>query len=457
LTKNGFIAAAEVWLGHVAHALEHHPKHVTALIAALLLGGGGGAFAVASSTSDAVDPSLLPVRQVVEDVQPLALKPQLEALDAHRFNLYRTESTRASDSAEALLARLGVNDPAAAVFLRREAAFRTQVLGQAGRNVTAETDDAHGLVRLTARWVAGNTQRFNRLVVERGADGQFSARIETAPLVASLRLGSGVLTRSFFEAMDRAGVPDPVARQVLDIFEGDIDFNRGLKIGDRFNVVYETLEADGEPMRSGRVVSTEFVNKGKLHQALWFQEPGAAHGGYFDLDGRSLERSFLASPMETTRITSGFAMRFHPVLHEWKQHKGVDYGGPIGAPIRVIGEGTVTFAGVQGAYGNVVVVDHGKGDQTLYAHLSRIDVRTGQRVLKGQRIGALGATGRVTGPHLHFEFLEEGIHKDPLQAMRRNQAPVLSAQAKAEFDRTAQAMRVQFAALNSANQVASAQ
>lgn len=456
MTKNGLLAAAEHWLGHAAHALEHHPKHVTALIAAILLGGGGGAFAVASSSPSEIDPSLLPVREVVEAVEPLALKPQVDALDAHRFNLYRTDATRASDSADALLSRLGVNDPAAAAFLRGQPAFRTQVLGQPGRSVTAETNDAHALVRLTARWVPGRDNRFNRLVVERDAEGRFSSRIETAPLVASLRLGSGVLTRSFFEAMDKAGVPDPVAYQVLEIFAGAIDFNRGLKIGDRFNVVYETLEADGEPMRSGRVISTEFVNKGKLHQALWFQEPGATQGGYFDLDGRSLERSFLASPMETTRITSGFAMRFHPVLHEWKQHKGVDYGGPVGAPIRVIGEGVVTFAGVQGAYGNVVIVDHGKGDQTLYAHLSRIDVRAGQRVLKGQRIGALGATGRVTGPHLHFEFLEDGIHKDPLQAMRNNQAPVMSAQAKAEFDRVAQSVRMQFAALNSDTQVASA-
>jgi murein DD-endopeptidase MepM/ murein hydrolase activator NlpD len=449
LNRNGWLAAGEHWLSRVAHTLEHHPKHVTAVIAALLLGGGGGAFAVASASNDEVDPALLPVREVVESVQPLPLKAQADALDGFRIKLYRTDASRPSDSAEALLARLGVNDPAAAAFLRAEPAFRTQVLGQPGRNVTAETDDTHALQRLTARWLMDRSDRFNRLVIERTAEGRFTSRVEAAPLVASLRLASGVVQSSFFDAMDKAGVPDPVARQVLDIFEGDIDFNRGLKVGDRFNVVYEALEADGEPMRAGRVVSTEFVNAGKLHQALWFQEPGKP-GGYFDLNGQSLERSFLASPMETTRITSGFAMRFHPVLHTWKQHKGVDYGGPIGAPVRTIGDGVVLQAGILGAYGNHVVIDHGKGDKTLYAHLSRIDVVPGQRVLKGQRVGALGATGRVTGPHLHFEFLEDGVHKDPLQAMRRNQATVLSAQAKADFDRAAQSVRTQFAAVNNA-------
>ena len=221
-------------------------------------------------------------------------------------------------------------------------------------------------------------------------------------------------------------------------------------------MVYETLEADGEPMRSGRVISTEFVNAGKLHQAMWFQEPGR-EGGYFDLDGRSLERSFLASPMEATRITSGFAMRFHPVLHQWKQHNGVDYGGPIGAPIRTIGEGVVKHAGPMGAYGNLVVIDHGQGDETYYAHLSRIDVVTGQKVLRGQRIGGLGATGRVSGPHLHFEFREGGVNKDPIQALRNNQAPELSAQAKAEFDRVARSVRSQFAAVNTTSLLASAQ
>jgi murein DD-endopeptidase MepM/ murein hydrolase activator NlpD len=404
-----------------------------------------------------VDPSTLPVREVVEAVQPIEVKAQAEALDAFRFNVFRTETTRASDSAEALLARLGINDPAAAAFLRSDASFRAQVLGQPGRSVTVEASDTQALVKLTARWALEGSDHFQRLVVARDTQGQFTARLESAPLAASLRLASGALRSSYFEATDAARVPESVARQVLDIFSGDIDFHNGLKVGDRFNVIYESLEADGEPMRAGRVISTEFVNAGKLHQAMWYQEAGK-EGGYFDMQGRSLTRFYLASPMEVTRITSGFAMRLHPVLHQWKQHTGVDYGGPVGSPVLSIGEGTVVQAGRLGAYGNLVMIDHGQGDSTVYAHLSRLDVVAGQNVLRGQRIGALGASGRVTGPHLHFEFREDGVYKDPLQAVRERQAPVvLSAQAKADFERQSRTVRSQFAALNLATTVASAQ
>jgi len=455
--KNGLFAAGEKLLARVGHALEHHPRHVTALVAALLLGGAGGAFAVASASApQEIDPSLLPVREVLELVQPRQLQAQAEALDAFHFNLYRTDASRASDTVEALLGRLGINDPAAAAFLRSEPAFRAYVLGNPARTVTVEASDAQALLKLSARWLSDRGEHFQRLVVERSAPGQFTSRIETAPLVASLQMASGVLKTSYFDAMDEARVSESVAKQVLDIFAGDIDFSRGLKIGDRFNVVYEAMEADGERIRTGRVISVEFVNDGKLHQAMWYQEPGRV-GGYFDMSGQSLERSFLASPMETTRITSGFAMRFHPVLHKWKQHKGVDYGGPIGTPVRTIGDGKVRWAGPMGAYGNLVVIDHGEGDETFYAHLSRIDVAPDEVVRRGQTIGALGATGRVSGPHLHFEFREGGVHKDPIQAIRNNLAVELSAQAKADFDRLSQSIRGQFAAANTAALVASAQ
>lgn len=447
---------AEQWVGRAAHALEHHPKHVTALVAALMLGGAGGAFAVANSSQGEIDPALLPVREVVEAVQSLPLAPQSEALDAWQFNLYRTDTARASDTAEALLSRLGISDPAAAAFLRAEPAFRAKVLGQPGRAVTVEASSGQQLLRLTSRWLVDSGNHFQRFVVERKPQGGFTTRTETAPLVASLRLASGVVQTTYFNAMDEAGVSEAVAKQVLSIFEGEIDFSRGLRVGDRFNVVYETLEADGEPMRTGRVISTEFANGGKLHQAMWYQQPGES-GGYFDLDGKSLARSFLASPMETTRITSGFAMRFHPVLHQWKQHKGVDYGGAIGTPIRTIGDGKVRWAGPMGAYGNLVVIDHGDGEETYYAHLSRIDVKADARVERGQTIGALGATGRVSGPHLHFEFREAGEHKDPIQALRNNQVPELTAAAKADFNRLSQSMRAQFAAANNGSLVASAQ
>jgi murein DD-endopeptidase MepM/ murein hydrolase activator NlpD len=356
---------------------------------------------------------------------------------------------------ESLLARLGVDDPAAASFLRREPTFRTQLLGRAGRNVTVEATHQHALRKLTARWAPQDDGSFRRLVVERGGEGRFESRVETAPLAAATRLASATIRSSLFAAADEARIPDPVVVQIADIFSGDIDFERQLRAGDRFNVVYEALEADGETMRTGRVLSGEFVNKGKTYEAMWFQEPGRK-GGYYDVEGKSLESSYLSSPMEFSRVTSSFNMRFHPILHQWKAHLGTDYGGAIGTPVRTVGDGVVEFAGVQNGFGNVVIVRHNNSDETLYAHLSRIDVRPGQTVTQGQRVGALGQTGWATGPHLHFEFRVNGVHKNPQLIARRNETVTLSAESRPQFERLARAMRVQLAAAATATAVASA-
>ena len=441
----------EQLVSRAAHALEHHPRRVTALVAGLMLTAGGGAFAVASLGPD---PAALPVREILETVDPLPLAEQSEALDAHRFSLYSADQVRPTDTAEALLARLGVNDPAAAAFLRQDPLARAQVLGAAGRSVNAETSDSRNLLRLKVRW-ASDDRNFQRLVVERQADGRFASRIETAPLQASLRIGSGTIRSSLFQAVDEAGIPDAVTSQLVDIYSGEIDFRRALRVGDRFSVVYETLEADGEAMRTGRVVSAQFLNAGRTLEALWYQQPGQA-GGYYDFQGHSLEHQFLAWPVAFTRISSNFAMRFHPLLHRWMQHQGTDFAAPAGTPVRSVGIGRVEFAGWQNGYGNVVHIDHGNGDTTIYAHLSHIGVRLHEVVQRGALIGNVGMTGWATGPHLHFEFRENGQQRDPVQMARESKGTELAPQARADFNKLAESMRTQLAVAASANMVASA-
>ena len=450
--NNGFIAAGEKLLARAAHALEHHPKHVTAALAAVLLFGGGGAFAVASLGPD---PSALPVRQILESVQPLPLAEQGESLDLQSLKLFRSEVTRSTDTVEALLTRLGVDDLAAAAFLRNESNYRSVVRGRAGRTVTVEATDTHKLDKLTLRWAPADDGTFRRLVIERTKAGQFASRVESAPLTASTRLASGAIRTSLFAAADEARIPESIATRLADIFSAEIDFHRALRRGDRFSIVYEALEADGEPLRSGRILSAEFVNAGKAHQAMWFEEPGQK-GGYYTLDGRSLRHSYLASPMEFSRVTSGFAMRFHPIRQEWKAHLGVDYGAPIGTAVRTVGDGVVEFAGVQNGFGNVVIVKHGNSAETVYAHLSRINVRAGEKVEQGQHIGAVGATGWATGPHLHYEFRVNGIHQDPLLAAGGSGAMPVSAAARPAFNRLSYSMRSQLSAAATST-VASAQ
>jgi murein DD-endopeptidase MepM/ murein hydrolase activator NlpD len=190
------------------------------------------------------------------------------------------------------------------------------------------------------------------------------------------------------------------------------------------------------------VLSAEFVNNGKAHQAVWFAN-GAGRGAYFGFDGQSKRRSFLASPLEFSRVTSGFAMRLHPLLQSMRAHRGVDYGAPAGTPVRSVGDGVVEFAGWQNGYGNVVQVRHGKERSTLYAHLSRMDVRKGQSVEQGERLGAVGSTGWATGPHLHFEFHVNGQHVDPLLVAKASEPLTIDSRTRTQFAELSQSAKAQ--------------
>ncbi|WP_341911778.1 peptidoglycan DD-metalloendopeptidase family protein [Polaromonas sp. YR568] len=427
--------------------LRRHPKRITGTLAALLLGTGVTAFGVAPLAPDAAD---LPVRQVLEAVQSLPTEAQSEALDNFQFKLFRTETTRSTDTADALLKRLNIDDAAAAAFLRSDPNGRLTLMGRPGKNVTVEATDNNQLLKLTVRWATDDEEKFTRLVVERAADNRFASRVETAAYTSSTQLASGTIRTSLFAATDDAGIPDAVAVQIAEIFSGDIDFHRALRKGDRFSVVYETLEADGEALRTGRVVSTEFMNNGKTLQAMWFRDQAggnsAAKGGYYTLDGQSLRRAYLASPMEFSRVSSGFKMRFHPILQTWRAHLGVDYAAPTGTAVRSIGDGVVEFAGVQNGFGNVVFVKHRNNHTTVYAHLSRIDVQRGQNVNQGQNVGAVGSTGWATGPHLHFEFRVNGAHQDPMTIAQQNDTIPLSAAAQPLFRKLAGQVKQQLQA-----------
>ena len=400
---------------------------------------GGGAFAVASLDAGVAN---MPLRQVVETVNTRSL-PSMWADKS--LQLFRSDLTRSSDTADSLLARLGVNDPQAAAYLRNARTARQQLIGRAGRMVNLEGDAEHRLTRLTARWVNEDGESFTRWILERSSDG-FVERQETASLNVGTRMGNGTIQSSLFAATDEADIPDSVASQLADIFAGDIDFHRALRKGDRFAVVYESLEADGEVLRTGRVLSAEFVNNGKTHQAFWFQEANAKEGGYYNADGISLRRAYLASPLAFSRMTSGFKMRFHPILQTWRAHLGVDYAAPTGTAVRSVGQGIVDVAGTQGGFGNVVMVKHANGHTTVYAHLSRINVKRGQSVMQGQTLGLVGATGWATGPHLHFEFRVNGQHKDPITMARQSVSVEVSAAAREQFKRHATLAKIDLTA-----------
>ena len=425
---------------------KRHRAGLVLSIVALLCGTAITAVAIAPMVPDA---ARLPQRLLIEAVEPVGLQSQLDALATQELTLTRNEITRATDTAESLLVRLGVRDPAAALFLRTDYIARQVLVGRGGKMVQARAAADGTLQDLVARYPSDLpeqlTTHYTRLSLVRGEDGRWRTSVRKAPYASQTRLASGTIRNSLFGATDEAGLPDTVAAQLADMFSTDIDFHRQLRKGDTFSVVYETLTVDGEPVLwnegAGRVLAAEFINAGRVHQAVWFA-PADGRGGYFDADGSSKRRVFLASPMEFSRVTSGFAMRFHPLMQSWRKHLGVDYGAPTGTAVRSVGDGIVDFAGWQNGYGNVVQVKHGGERSTLYAHLSRMDVKKGQRIQQGQRIGAVGTTGWSTGPHLHFEFRVGGQHQDPLLVAKASETVPLDAASRprfAELVRTVQA------------------
>lgn len=421
--------------------LKRHPKTLSTALMSVLLAGGGGAFAVANLGPDIADQ---PVVMITVPVEIAQLESQAQSLDLLDLQLTRTDSTRTADTPESLLRRLGLVDPESAAFLRKHPLAKL-ALQQAGRAVSAEGNNQQQLRSLTVRWLKNdNDTFFQRLVVTRTQHG-LEAALETSPMNTSIRVTGGTVARSLYDAADEARLPDAVINQLTQIFSNQIDFHRTLRKGARFSVVYEVLEADGEPLRTGRVLSAEFNNENQKYEAVWFQEPGQK-GNYYDLEGKSLSRAYLAAPVAFSRKTSGFSMRLHPIFQTMRAHQGVDYAAPTGTPAQSVGDGVVEFAGVQGGYGNMVIVNHGAQHSTVYAHLSRIQVRKGQTVQKGQIVGAVGTTGWSTGPHLHFEFRVNGNHVDPQKVIQQAQSAPIGPAAKARFNQLVAQARTQLQA-----------
>lgn len=413
--------------------LMRHPKTISTTVASILLAGGGGAFAVANLGPDIADQ---PVVSITTPIELRHLAEQAQTIETMDLNLIRTDLTRSSDTPESLLRRLGVVDAQAATFLRSHPLAR-QALQRSGRTVSAEVNSQQQLRQLSVRWLRNeNDTAFQRLVVKRTPEG-LQASQEASELNTSVRMTGGTVASSLYAAADEARLPDAIIGQLTDIFSSQIDFHRTLRKGARFSVVYEVLEADGEPIRTGRVLSAEFNNENKLYQAVWFQEPGQK-GSYYAMDGKSLQRAYLASPVAFSRKTSGMGMRLHPIFQTMQAHRGVDYAAPTGTPAMSVGDGVVEFAGVQGGFGNVVIVRHGANHSTVYAHLSRIHVSKGQTIQKGQTVGAVGSTGWSTGPHLHFEFRINGVHVDPQSVIQQAQSNPVSPAAMARFNAAAQ-------------------
>jgi len=367
-------------------------------------------------------------------VEQLSLPP---ALSAERIEgaFVREERILRGDSIATLMTRLGIEDASAVEFLRSnrgaQAIFRQL---SPGKPITAQVGE-NGELQALIYPLNGN----DRAVFVDRSEGMLRASERTLQLETHLFIKSGEIRYSLFGATDAAGLPDSIATQIADIFGGDIDFHRDLRRGDRFAVAYESSSHLGRPVRTGRILAAEFVNNGKAHRAIWF-EGVDGKGGYYTADGRNIRKAFLRSPLEVSRITSGFSSsRFHPILQKWRAHRGVDYGAPSGTRVRSTADGVVEFVGNQGGYGRAVILRHQGRYTTLYGHLSGFarGIKKGARIAQGDVIGYVGSSGWSTGPHLHYEFRNNGIFQNPL-AVTLPVAPPLGATQIARFREYAQ-------------------
>jgi len=394
-------------------------------LSALPLFGVVAAFGIAPDT----DVERIPVHTVIES---LAL-PRVSTQASLNQQFWREERIQRGDTVADLLSRLNVNSQDILAFLNE--AKHAQALYQLkpGKTIQAQTTEDGQLLSLRYHY-GGDTM----LLVEKQGD-HFKTSEQALPLERQLVMKSGQIRSSLFAATDAANMPDAIAIQMADVFSTDIDFHRDLQRGDKFTVVYEAFYNKGELVKTGHILAAEFINSGKAYRAVYFQESDG-HGGYYTADGKNLHKAFLRSPLEFSRITSGFTTaRFHPILKEWRAHKGVDYGAPIGTRVKATADGLVELAGQQRGYGNIIILKHQGKFETVYGHLSAFasGLHKGQHVNQGDVIGYVGMTGMATGPHLHYEFRVAGVQRNPLSIEVPTAFPIAANQ-KAEFNRIAQ-------------------
>ena len=368
----------------------------------------------------------IPISSIVEEVALPAAIVSLEEMKDQTF--WQTDVVRRDDTLGSLLKRLNILGDSSIAFLRGPDGSPLSSQLRPGQPIQAQTNANGDLLKLS--YQVNSTSAFNVEMTDSG----FTANTIAAKLDSVTVVKSAEIKSSLFGATDSAEIPDQIAIQMAEIFSSDIDFHTDLRRGDRFVVVYETNYNNGAQVSTGKVLAAEFINDGKTYRAVMYRNPQGEES-YYTPEGKSLHKSFLRSPLEFSRISSGFSLgRFHPILQHIRAHKGVDYAAPIGTRVKAPADAIVDFAGVKNGYGNVIVLRHQNGINTIYGHLSRFaaGLRKGMHVAQSDIIGYVGMTGLATGPHLHYEFLVNGQHLDPLKVALPKAMP-LAPQYQADF------------------------
>jgi murein DD-endopeptidase MepM/ murein hydrolase activator NlpD len=377
---------------------------LAARIAVIAVLAGTGVVAAFATIAPSSEVELLLTRRSSVEMLPIPADALLPAPASY----IREERFQRGDTISAFLSRLGIGAAETKQLARLRALQNLRPGYHVAADVTAEGRP------LSISFLSGR----DTLVQVAPQGDAFTVSEERAALYTQVAMRSGVVASSLFAATDAAGIPDSVAMQLADVFGGDVDFHRDLRKGDRFKVVYELHHLAGRPVRAGRVLAAEFVTQDKTLRAVHYGN------SYYAPNGMNLRKAFLRSPLEFSRVSSGFGMRRHPIARVWRAHEGIDYAAPMGTRVRAVGDAVVDFAGLKGGYGKVVILRHHGAYATVYAHLNRIAVRRGERVVQNDTIGFVGQTGWATGPHLHYEFRISGKARNPFSIAMPAALPV---------------------------------
>jgi murein DD-endopeptidase MepM/ murein hydrolase activator NlpD len=386
----------------------------------LIVGGFVSLSAIGVATATVISSPEPPIgMQTI--VEKLVVLP--EAISTPGLPYVYDEHVGPGDTLQSIFRRLDVSDPEALAFIQTnpKASRAVQQL-RSGSSFTVVVSPSGYLLSMRLPITAdGNSVEISR----NPADQSFQISNTTVALENGTEMRSGVITHSLFAATEAAGLPDSIAMQLADLFGTEIDFHSDLRSGDTFAVIYQTTYDRGAPAQAGRVLAAEFVNQG-VRYAVFLHTMSNGHSEYYKSSGESLRSSFLRSPLEFSRVTSNFGRRVHPVLGSWHSHNGVDFGAPIGTPVRATSDGEVTFIGRYGGYGKLLVLKHRDNISTAYAHMNAFapGLSLGETVRQGEIIGEVGATGRVTAPHLHYEVRINDVAQNPMTLVLPHSEPL---------------------------------
>ncbi|CAL95373.1 peptidoglycan DD-metalloendopeptidase family protein [Azoarcus olearius] len=428
------------------------PAHLLSRKRSWLVAGvlGSSLLGVVAATAVVPDaPEAIATQAVIERLpKPLASSTAVES----DLPFVHDDRVQPGDTVNSIFRRLGIRDDEALAFLLESDDGRNALRQlRAGRSVTATIRSDGVLTSLSLPTGANG----DRITLERADEG-LRFRTQAAALSTVVEMRSGTIRHSLFATTDAIGLPDSIATKLADLFGTEIDFHTDLRKGDRFGVVYESIYDQGVPVRTGRILAAEFVNQGKRHAVVLYAGASGKEQ-YYTEDGRSLKQAFLRSPLEFSRVTSGFGRRLHPIHNNWRSHNGVDFGAPTGTPVKATSDGVVEFVGTQRGYGNIIVLRHRGKYDTAYGHLNAFAarLRKGATVEQGDVIGYVGSTGWATGPHLHYEIRVNDVPQDPLKIALPTAEP-LSPREVASFKTATAPVLRQLGLLNNNTQMASA-